>query len=276
MKILGISRGKEFSPNMSDSDTAIFMAVAEQLRSAGNDVEVVSEADMDISSLCLYDRVFCMARDTDRVQNMLSATSANSRPVIINAPEGILACTNKALVAQLLSQHDISQPPFACGEADIEQALMPSAPLWLKNSDRSAMQKEDTFYCGDAGQLAEAIADFRRRGVVRWLAQEHKAGDLIKFYGVEGTDFFDWDYASRGRSKFGLEAINGQESGFAFDVNALKNMADKAAKALKTPVYGGDVIIDAEGRMYIIDFNDWPSFSRCRNAAAKAIADRIA
>ena len=41
-------------------------------------------------------------------------------------------------------------------------------------------------------------------------------------------------------------------------------------------VFGGDAIIDEQGRFYIIDFNDWPSFSRCREEAAMAIAQCVA
>ena len=36
------------------------------------------------------------------------------------------------------------------------------------------------------------------------------------------------------------------------------------------------MIIDKNGDYSIIDFNDWPSFSRCRVAAAKAIAMEVA
>jgi len=40
-------------------------------------------------------------------------------------------------------------------------------------------------------------------------------------------------------------------------------------------VYGGDAIVQADGSFYIIDFNDWPSFSPCVNAAAEAISQLI-
>ena len=39
--------------------------------------------------------------------------------------------------------------------------------------------------------------------------------------------------------------------------------------------YGGDAIISDSGEIHIIDINDWPSFSICREEAAKAIADYI-
>jgi hypothetical protein len=67
---------------------------------------------------------------------------------------------------------------------------------------------------------------------------------LVKFYGVEGTDFFHWNYASRGHSKFGLEKVNGKEQGYPFDAQRIKRYADMTAKQLNTPIYGGDVIID--------------------------------
>ena len=47
------------------------------------------------------------------------------------------------------------------------------------------------------------------------------------------------------------------------------------AQKLNVPIYGGDVIIDKEGNFWFIDFNDFPSFSICRDKAAKAIAQRI-
>ena len=39
--------------------------------------------------------------------------------------------------------------------------------------------------------------------------------------------------------------------------------------------YGGDCIIDSNGMIKIIDFNDWPSFSKCRENASKAIAATV-
>ena len=42
MKLIGITRGTEFSPNMADSDAAILQAVAEELRGMGHEVETMS------------------------------------------------------------------------------------------------------------------------------------------------------------------------------------------------------------------------------------------
>jgi glutathione synthase/RimK-type ligase-like ATP-grasp enzyme len=72
-----------------------------------------------------------------------------------------------------------------------------------------------------------------------------------------------------------LEAINGEATGIPFDVNELKRQSDKAAEILNVPVYGGDCVILSDGRMEIIDFNDWPSFARCREEAGVKIAEYI-
>ena len=50
--------------------------------------------------------------------------------------------------------------------------------------------------------------------------------------------------------------------------------ADAAARHFGMPIYGGDAIIRPDGRFFLIDFNDWPSFSSCTQAAAEAIATR--
>ena len=41
-------------------------------------------------------------------------------------------------------------------------------------------------------------------------------------------------------------------------------MLSTSSRLLHTPVYGGDAIVKSNGTYVIIDFNDWPSFSRCR------------
>ena len=40
-------------------------------------------------------------------------------------------------------------------------------------------------------------------------------------------------------------------------------------------IYGGDCVVSADGTLRIIDFNDWPSFARCREEAGGKIAECI-
>lgn len=56
------------------------------------------------------------------------------------------------------------------------------------------------------------------------VISEHIPGDLVKFYGVEGTDFFFYHYptATGTFSKFGLEVFNGVPAGYDFSPEELK------------------------------------------------------
>ena len=64
MKIVGISRGEAYSPNLVGCDAAIFNAVAEALREMNHEVVCISENEMVGFDYTPYDRVFTMARDT--------------------------------------------------------------------------------------------------------------------------------------------------------------------------------------------------------------------
>ena len=86
------------------------------------------------------------------------------------------------------------------------------------------------------------------------------------------TDYYPDD---DGEWKFGDESRNGPPHHYPFDAQALQTMMDQAASTIQLDIYGGDCIIQPDGRPVLIDLNDWPSFSRCRDEAAQAIAERI-
>ena len=110
-------------------------------------------------------------------------------------------------------------------------------------------------------------------GIDDYVVSAHVVGDLVKWYAVDGG-FFRYYYPSDdGNTKFGDEAINGKANHYAFDADALRQKVEKVAQTIGITAYGGDAIVRADGTFCIIDFNDWPSFSRCREDAAKAIAE---
>lgn len=282
MTLLGVSRGSEFSPNMADNDKAIFCSVADNLRSAGVDVECMSERDFinmesehGLDYFHKYACIFNMARHSESVR-LLSEIASRLGVPAVNSAVGLENCRRDKLSARLKACGipSPSEQVVVLGNGAVELPSM-DFPYWLKRGDGCAQVREDVVYV-DCVQVAEqAIKGFINRGVTSIVVSEHLRGDLVKFYGVEGTDFFDWGYASDGHSKFGLEAINGKACGFSFDASELKRISDEAARVLDVPVYGGDCVVSEDGTIGLIDFNDWPSFSRCREAASKAIASRI-
>ncbi len=281
MKIVGISRGAVYSPNMASNDAAILTSVANELKSLGHEVDTICENEMVGFDYTPYDRVFTMARDIYSLVILEKDTDVATQQKFINSIDGILTCTNKASVASRMLDAGIPQPEFLVGEqhrlmfcsTESKEDIIP--PLWLKNCDGSAVVPEDVVFCRTQEDVSKALKAMEKRDVHLWMAQEHQRGDLVKFYGVEGTNFFHWQYASEGHSKFGQEEVNGKEKGYAFDASRIKLYADMLAKKLRVPVYGGDVVIDEDGEFWFIDFNDFPSFSSCRARAAEAIAQRI-
>ena len=258
MKILGIRREVAFSPNMAGDDAAIFMAVTDELKSMGHEVTAICEKDMTEVDYEDFDRVMTMARDSRTMDAVVASIKngnydgLNEEEVnneiarrlgkFINSLEGCILCTSKARMALEMAKNDIPQPPFKCGYKNIDfyKSTEPGTditmPAWLKNSDTSAVILEDILYCKTKTDYHNAKNMFRRLDVFTWLLQQHQEGDLIKFYGVEGTDFFHWQYASVCHSKFNFEKINGKEKGYAFDVKRIKEYADTLAQHLHVPI----------------------------------------
>ena len=285
-KILGVSRSPRFSPNSTQRDEAIFSGVVTELEAKGFRVDRVCEDDFVTADG--YDAVFSMARD-ERVLTKLAAFEKEGGQVI-NSARALLQNTRVALTATferegipvpyspyVFNAEGRREGPSLNYGSHEEKSRELTFPFWLKRSGACAQSAGDVCFVESQSALDEALRNYAERGIGEVLASEHLTGDLVKFYGVEGTDFFYYHYptADNAFSKFGLEKINGAPSGFPLDVTALKTCADRAAALSGIVVYGGDCIVDAKGHFRIIDFNDWPSYSRCCEAAAKAIAEKI-
>lgn len=268
MRILGIGRSPRFSPNSEARDAAILQAVAERLRQKGHHVATVCEDDALPTD---FDAAFCMARHTATLRR-LAQMEAEGLP-IINSPLALLTGSRRHLTESFVAEG----LPVVAGVGIDAVNARPDQAYWLKRGDACAQQAADVQFAATGDEVADRLGHFKARGIDDVLIFPHVAGDLVKFYGVEGTAFFHHYYPTAGPSfsKFGLESHNGAPTGYAFDATRLKAVADEAARLSGLTVYGGDCIIDSDGRAWIIDFNDWPSFSRCCAEAARAIAQRI-
>jgi hypothetical protein len=83
------------------------------------------------------------------------------------------------------------------------------------------------------------------------LLTAHVEGTLVKFYGVADRFFSPQGYPQ------------------------VAEAAARLARLVGIQVYGGDAVLLSDGTFAIIDFNDWPSFSSCREEAAAAICRLI-
>jgi hypothetical protein len=130
---------------------------------------------------------------------------------------------------------------------------------WLKRADVHATQVGDVMRINSADSLRASLALFHARGLKQAILQEHCEGDEVKFYAVRGGRLF-WPFYPR------------DCEGHPFEENVLATMAAMAAESIDLGIYGGDAIISPDGKITLIDLNDWPSFAPCRGAAASAIA----
>ncbi|MBQ4138875.1 MAG: hypothetical protein II592_04950 [Muribaculaceae bacterium] len=276
INIAGIMRAGVYSPNHIGNDTAIFNATAEQLRKRGCLVNIYSEEQFNRNGV-EEEFVMTMCRQQESIEN-LQRLEDNGR-LVINSGYGIENCTRERMTRILLG-NGIPYPESLIVNTDenIKSMLKKSGfkSCWIKRGDFHAMHKEDVSYVRHPEEAQEVLQEYFLRGIKRAVINVHLEGDLVKFYGVKGTNFFYWFYPfDQGHSKYGWEEVNGKSQGITFDVKELKMLCNKAANELNVEIYGGDCIISPEGGIQIIDFNDWPSFAPCRVEAAPHIAKRI-
>ena len=265
--VVGIQRAPRFSPNSVDKDLAILRAVMSRFGG-----RIVPEDNIPaISELCnkVPEVVFSMARSEEALD--ILARLERQGTLVINSAEGVRNC-QRSVLDTMMRSNGIPIPSSDSGEDN---------GYWLKRGDQTAQSHGDVVFCENREALASALEAFRSRGITDYIVQPHVKGDLVKFYGVSPMaigndreeDFFRTFYPSDdGQSKFGDEKINGKAHHYTFDADALRSTAARVAAITGVAVFGGDSIIKEDGSFVIIDFNDWPSFSRCRDDAANAIA----
>lgn len=273
IKIAGVMRAGAYSPNHIGNDAAIFNATAEQLRKRGCEVNIYNEEQFRTSDI-REDIILNMCREQESIAKL--QTLEDEGRLVINSGYGIENCTRERMTRILLG-NKIPYPDSLIVNtnenvaADLKEAGI--SACWIKRGDFHAMHKEDVSYCRHPEEAQEVLHEYFYRGIKRAVINRHLAGDLIKFYGVSGQPFFFWFYPfDEGHSKYGHEAINGKSRGLEFDHEAMKEMCQRASDILDVKIYGGDCIVDPDGTVRIIDFNDWPSFAPCRREAAPWIA----
>ncbi|MBO5272173.1 MAG: hypothetical protein IJ352_03595 [Muribaculaceae bacterium] len=274
--IAGIMRAGAYSPNHIGNDAAIFNVVAEHLRKRGCIVNVYSEEQL-IAGKVTENVIVNMCREQKSIA--LLQKMEDEGKIVINSGYGIENCTRERMTRILLGSN-IPYPESLMVNTDegIKDALVKAgfSQCWIKRGDFHAMHKEDVSYVRHPEEAQEVLQEYFLRGIKRAVINKHLVGDLVKFYGVQGTPFFFWFYPfDLGHSKYGHEAINGKSQGIEFDVEKMRQICQNASEVLDVKIYGGDCIVSPEGDIRIIDFNDWPSFAPCRVDAAPHIAKCI-
>jgi hypothetical protein len=239
-------------------------SVADALELRGFAVELV-DASAALDTHCA--NMFVMCECTEVLDRLADAQNAGS--VVVNSP-GAIRNTYRHRMVELFAQHHVPAPVSqviasnACGSR-------PATGVWVKRYDFHATQPSDVIYVASDAGWHEALARFARRGIPFVVAQDHVVGDLVKFYGVRSemaspaSNWFEWFYH---RDKGML--------GHFFEVSHLREVTFAAAATLGLEIFGGDAVIQENGKAMIIDINAWPSYARYRDHAAQAIAAHLA
>ena len=256
---VGITRERVFSPGRVDDDRAILDAVAGALHAAGRAVTVIDGDDDTWPEPAAGTVVFTMAQGDHGLARLAAWERRGIR--IVNTPEAILNCQRHRTVP-LLTTAGLAFPESRMITTDaVPAGVMFAAGAWLKRGDVHATDAGDVVFIETAAALAAAVAGFRSRGIRAAVVQQHAPGVVVKFYAVGGR-FFHAVEPAGGPLDGALRA-------------GIDRLGQQAAAALGVEVYGGDCVCGPNGRLTLIDLNDWPSYARCRSRAASAIAAYI-
>lgn len=279
IRIVGVRRARRFSPNNVGNDAAIIGEVMERLGTE-YDVRVIDEEDPEAFVLKPGEDVIVhMCRESSSLLKLKEYE--NEGRLVINPVQGVENCARGKMI-RIFKEKSIPQPlSFALNRNDGIFRILEDHGLnkfWIKRGDGQSLTKDDVACCNGLPEAKKVLDLYEKKYIKEIVISQHIEGDLIKFYGVKGQPFFYWFYPEEtGYDKFGGgdPEFNRQPNRYKFDENALREICRGAAEALGVSIYGGDCIISQEGEIRLIDFNDWPSFSPCRDEAAHYIAESV-
>ena len=261
-KLTGISRQADYSPNHVENDSLIIRSTAEELKKLGVEVSIYGEREV-LNSSFNEQLIFSMVQGPESIEKLLEIE--NNGAFILNSPKSVINCYRTNMVT-LLPENGIPFPKsiiikIPC-EDETKLPTFNSSKFWVKRGGVHAIHREDVTLLYSEAERDNVLKEFYRRGIKKAILQEHLEGDVIKFYAVQNSSFFNWYYLN---GKYHTE----------FDNITLQNLASNSAEILGLSIYGGDAIISPEGNISIIDMNDWPSFAPVRDEASKHIAKLI-
>jgi hypothetical protein len=272
MKILAVYREKIFSNRAVEADRAILDEVLTIFRiKMGHQCNITVVQPEEFSVLDIntnYDLVFSMAQD-EKILTLLDILESKGA-VVLNSSQSIRNCHRQKL-SELLCDDAFAYPRFLTVDVEnINPVLLDEKAVWIKRGDFHALVDDDVLFAGSRAEKITALENFKNRAVKKVLFQDHCEGELFKFYGVRDS-YFNLRYMGRtGKDRY--EFIPG-DINVEFDKTRLELLAHRAARVLDLDFFGGDCIIDDQGKMHFIDLNDWPSFRTCVQSVAPVMVN---
>lgn len=280
--ILCISRNQSYSPNSSIKDINIFNSICYNLLKKGFNIIKIDENELlkeeNLKEVPLF--VLSMVRNPNIID--LLQKWENKGSTIINSPKGCKNCYREMMI-RLLNENGIPMPQTII--IDTENSLqeikssinknetwIEENKFWIKRGDFQTIEQNDVIRPKTFIEADSILKNYLERNIKKAIISKHIDGGVVKFYGVRNTSFFYWLYPTI--DKFN-NIINASIPNHSFDEKELREIANNASNCLELDIYSGDAIIDNKNNIKIIDFNDFPSFSSCKDEAAEIIANHI-
>ena len=263
----GITRVPEFSPGKEEADSAILRLTFDWL--AAREVKTRRAAAEDPGTWGEPPGVVLSMAQGEKALSRLAQWEAEG-VAVLNTTDSVRACSRRESLFAVLQ--DTPFEGFAlprtvsmgtgghAASGDAPNAVEAwNFPVWMKRGDLHALGPRDVLKVNAPEGLGSALSSFADRGIDRAVCQEHVGGEEIRFYGVGRERFWFWrSVADRRHLPFS---------------DALSAMGRDASSRLGLDMYGGDAVITPDGDIFLIDLNDWPSFTGCQADASDAIAD---
>jgi len=262
-KCLAVFRETTNSPNRENDDALILKAVTEELVKLGIYTSMIEPESLPHIDPSEWDAVLPMCENPPALKTI----GAWNGPLILNPISAVLNCYRVNMTPLMVNCGDI-HPPTELRPMSELPGKLPSfwngEGAWIKRGDVHNTCSHDVVYVGKWEECKAVKEDFKTRNIDSVVIQRHIPGDLIKFYGVGPMKWFHWFYHKP------EAACN-----YKFDGKQLESHAAVIARAVGLEIYGGDAIVTPEGRIYVIDINSWPSFSRVRHDIKEHIAAHV-
>lgn len=193
--------------------------------------------------------------------------------MVMNSGYGIENCIRMIMV-RLLQQADIRIPDSFVVDTDVDvrRQLRKAGfgACWVKKGEAPVHHLEDIARCRHVEEAQEILHEFFFRHISKAVVSRVVEGEKIRCYGIASAEVF--------HAFLPFRTPEGDDASSALPpvlFDEVKEVCMKAAGVLKVDVFGCDMVLDADGVCWLVNFDDWPSFAPIRREAARAIAKAV-
>ncbi len=266
--VLGIFRERSHSPRREFDDEAILKETAIRLsRYLGMDVPLLYPTEFLETGLDIKPKLIFFMCEEESCLEKLKVISRSMDCLLVNSVQAV-ENTFRIKMVEILSGQEFFPASRIININEFGNGRILKG-VWLKRGDFHAIEDGDVVYAHDSRDVQAKLNSFAKRGIEQVLVQEHIPGDIVKFYSVTDPDrervyWFKWFYHK-----------NQKLCRYDFSKEELYAKCQLAGRLLGLEIFGGDAIVRADGRIFVIDVNAWPSFALFRNEASRAISALI-